>query len=181
MANAESNQPASPGSASYLFLRHPTEVDRLDLQHFALLEGLGTNYLAPVSEPAVILDVGSGTGRWAAELCLDFPAALVIALDLQPSGSQPPPNYRSVRSNVLDGLPFADGTFDSVHQRLLGPGLPLKSRSSVVQDLVRVTRPGGRVEIVEGRFDLEPAGLATARSSDSPGVWPAPWASTRPG
>jgi hypothetical protein len=63
MANAESNQPASPGSASYLFLRHPTEVDRLDLQHFALLEGLGTNYLAPVSEPAVILDVGSGTGR----------------------------------------------------------------------------------------------------------------------
>jgi SAM-dependent methyltransferase len=163
MANAESNQTTPQGSASYIFPSDPAEVDRLDLQHFALREGLGGNHLAPLSTPARILDVGSGTGRWAAELCLEHPETLVVALDLRRSDPQPPPNFRFVHSNVLDGLPFADDTFDFVHQRLLGPGLPLKSWSSVVADLLRVARPGGWVEIAEGRFDLEPAGPATDR------------------
>ena len=163
MAGGEQHDLAFRKNTSYIFPRHPNEVDRLDLQHFALREAAGVNFLAPVWRPALILDVGSGTGRWAAELCADFPEALVIALDLQASKVHPLPNYRFVRGNVLDGLPFGGDTFDFVHQRLLGPGLPLKSWGAVVQDLVRVSRPNGWVELVEGRFDLEPAGAATAR------------------
>jgi SAM-dependent methyltransferase len=163
MAGGEQHDPVSRRDSSYIFPRHPNEVDRLDLQHFALQEAAGANYLAPVLSPALILDVGSGTGRWAAELCVDFPEAMVVALDLQASKPHALPNYRFVRSNVLEGLPFASDSFDFVHQRLLGTGLPLKSWAAVVRDLVRVSRPNGWVELVEGRFDLQPAGAATAR------------------
>ena len=38
----------STGGDAYLFPRHPSEVDRLDVQHYALREALGANYLAPV-------------------------------------------------------------------------------------------------------------------------------------
>jgi SAM-dependent methyltransferase len=162
MASGEPRGLTSRSDASYIFPRHATEVDRLDLQHFALREAIGSNHLAAISTPALILDVGSGTGRWAAEMAVDFPGALVVALDLRASRPHQVPNYRFVRSNVLDGLPFAGDTFDFVHQRLLGPGLPLKSWAGVVQDLVRVSRPEGCLELVEGQFDLEPAGPATA-------------------
>src|SRR4030081_2139569 len=107
---------------AYIFPRHPSEVDRLDLQHFALRETLSRNYLAPISGRPAVLDVGGGTGQWAAEVCEDFPDALVVGLDLHSSKAHNLPNYAFVKSNVLDGLPFADGRFDFVHQRLLGPG-----------------------------------------------------------
>jgi SAM-dependent methyltransferase len=166
MAGGEPRGPVSRREGSYIFPRHPAEVDRLDLQHFALREVLGGNHLAPISRPARILDVGSGTGRWAAELSMDFPDALVVALDLQPSQPIPLPNYRFLRGNVLHGLPFAGDSFDFVHQRLLGPGLPLKSWAAVVQEEVRVTKANGWVQLVEGRFSMEPAGPATARLFD---------------
>jgi SAM-dependent methyltransferase len=155
-----------PGGDAYIFPRHPSEIDRLDLQHFALREALRRNYLPPISTPAAVLDVGCGTGQWAAEVCEEFPDALVVGLDLQSSKSHHLPNYAFVKSNVLDGLPFADDRFDFVHQRLLGPGVPLKSWSAVVSELVRVARPAGWIELVEGRFSLEPAGPATARLFD---------------
>lgn len=158
----EQQELASPRNASYIFPRHPTEVDRLDLQHFALREAVGASYMAPLLNPALILDIGSGTGRWALDLCAEFPEALVVALDLQAATQHTVPNYRFVRGDVLQGLPFADDTFDFVHQRLLGTGLPLKAWAAEVRELVRVSRPDGWVELVEGRFQLEPAGEATA-------------------
>src|SRR5215469_10995906 len=144
--------------------RHPSEVDRLDLQHYALREALGANYLAPVSSAASVLDVGSGTGQWGFEVCGQFPEAMVVGLDLAAGKPGPPPGYRLVRSDLLAGLPFKDGRFDFVHQRLLFLAVPESSWSGVVADLVRVTRPGGWVELVEPPvFGLEGAGPAIQR------------------
>ncbi|HZV50718.1 MAG TPA: class I SAM-dependent methyltransferase [Candidatus Dormibacteraeota bacterium] len=151
----------APEGDRYLFPREPRELDRLDVQHYALREALGANYLAPLRHPASILDVGSGTGRWACDLCGEFPGALVVGFDLVPGRGDRPVNYRFVRGNVLHGLPFLEGSFDFVHQRLLAAsGIPLTSWSGVVGELVRVTRPGGWVELVEVDPWLEPAGPA---------------------
>ena len=55
-------------------------------------------YFAPLSHdnpPRKILDVGTGTGRWAIEMADEFPQAQVIGTDLSPI--QPtivPPNVR---------------------------------------------------------------------------------------
>jgi hypothetical protein len=78
----------------------------------------------------------------------------------------PPPRYGYVRGNVLHGLPFADDQFDFVHQRFLVTGLPLASWPSVVGDLVRVTRPGGWVEVVEVPWECVRPGPAVQRFLD---------------
>ncbi|MGH7911676.1 MAG: class I SAM-dependent methyltransferase [Candidatus Dormibacteraceae bacterium] len=157
-------RPEATDADSYLFPRQPKEVNRLDLQHFALREALGANYLAPVHRPRAILDAGTGTGRWAFDLCQLFPHALVAGLD---TGSAPkeetPPGFRFLRADIAEGLPFAGASFDFVHQRLLRAGIPLDAWPRVVEDLVRVTRPGGVVELVEIRNGVRPSGPATRR------------------
>jgi SAM-dependent methyltransferase len=74
-----------------------------------------------------------------------------------------PPTCVFVRANVLEGLPFPDGQFTYTHQRLLVAAIPARSWPGVVQELVRVTRPGGWIELLELSDVIQPAGPATRR------------------
>lgn len=150
-------------TAHYLFPRHPAEMDRLDVQHYALREFLGGNYRAPIEAPRRILDAGCGTGQWAFELCAEFPEAHVVGFDLVPGKENRPPRYAYVKGNLLQGLPFRDGSFDFVHQRFLVVGVPLARWQEEVADLARTVAPGGWIELVEVRLAIEPAGPASAR------------------
>jgi SAM-dependent methyltransferase len=163
LVTAMEEQPTSD-SEHYLFPRHRAEIDRLDVQHYALREALKGNYVAPLEDPAWVLDVGSGTGQWAFDVAERFPKALVIGLDLVASKPNRPPRYRWVRGNLLQGLPFGQDRFDFVHQRLLLAGVPLASWRPVVEELARVARPGGWVELVEPMmFNVDRPGPVTER------------------
>lgn len=143
----------------YALPRDAEEMNRLDFQHYVLRQAFNGNFLAPVVNPAAILDVGTGTGRWAREVATVFPSANVLGLDLnappvdehaEAGGEEMrPPNYGFVPGNILEGLPFADASFDFVHMRLLVLALPHDRWPFVVNELIRVTRPGGWVESVE--------------------------------
>jgi ubiquinone/menaquinone biosynthesis C-methylase UbiE len=143
----------------YALPRDFEEMSRLDFQHFVLRQAFKGNFLAPVENPRAILDVGTGTGRWAREVATVFPSANVIGLDLNAppvdekarAGEEEalPRNYAFVSGNILEGLPFADASFDFVHMRLLILALPHDRWPFVVSELIRVTRPGGWVESVE--------------------------------
>ena len=129
------------------------EYQRLDHLHFLLqqvLPKIDTGVFAP---PGSILDVGCGTSRWAIEMARIFPTASVTGLDIvEPapaSRGAPHRIYQFIHSNVLDGLPFADASFDLTHMRMLFLAIPANVWPSTVAELVRVTRPGGRIEIVE--------------------------------
>lgn len=146
-------------------LPHDTnEINRLDFQHFMLRYALQRNYIAPVTDPKSILDVGCGTGRWAHEMATAFPRAKVFGLDVtaghENGQSTVPTNYRFVVGNVLEELPFPDTTFDFVHQRFLHMALPADRWSGAVQELVRVTRSEGWVELVESDLIIHNAGSA---------------------
>ena len=154
---------ATSENVRYLLPRHPGEIDRLDIQHYALRETMGANFLAPVDSPQRLLDVGCGTGQWGFEACLQFPDALVVGLDLVAGKPNRPSRYHWVKANLLQGLPFVQDQFDFVHQRLLVTGVPVASWPPVVAEFVRVTRPGGWVELVEPPLALEEAGPATER------------------
>lgn len=141
--------------APYSLPKDDQEISRLDFQHYMLRYALRGNYAAPVHHPSSVLDVGCGTGRWAVEMATHFPGARVVGLDLveppaQSTAEPWPANFAFVRGNVLEGLPFPDADFDLVHQRLLVAALPAARWQGVVSEVVRVTRPGGWVELVEG-------------------------------
>ncbi|WP_081838347.1 class I SAM-dependent methyltransferase [Thermogemmatispora carboxidivorans] len=148
----------------YLLPKDLVEANRLDFQHFYLKHVLKSNYLAPLDKERVraILDVGSGTGRWVIEMARAFPQARVYGIDLEWStpSQKLPPNVSFLQGNVLQGLPFPAHTFDYVHQRLLAMGIPAKSWPFLLQELQRVTAPGGWIELFEGGDTFVNAGPA---------------------
>ncbi len=152
-----------PG-VTYVLPKDLPEGHRLDFQHHLLRAVLGATYVAPLpKEVTHILDVATGTGRWAIEMANAFPTAWVVGLDLEappPPVTRLPPNYQFVEGNLFAGLPFPDHTFDFVHQRFLVLALPAKQWPFVIGELVRVTRPGGWVELVEGGGGFHQTGPA---------------------
>ena len=143
----------------YMLPKDLEESNRLELQHHMLKLLLRGNYLAPLRQPASILDVGCGTGRWGAEMAQQFPQANVIGLDIQPPAAsstavtmgkrEAPDNYIFVEGDVTKGLPFADASFDFVHMRLVVLALPKTAWMPAITELKRVTRPGGWIELVD--------------------------------
>ena len=142
----------------YNLPRDLEEMNRLDFQHYLFRSALRGNFAAPLHYPRAVLDVGAGTGRWAREMAQLFPQARVIALDVNqpPADTTPgatpepiPSNYIFQPGNVLEGLSFPDGSFDFTHMRLLVSAIPHDRWPMVIQELARVTAPGGWVESVE--------------------------------
>jgi SAM-dependent methyltransferase len=134
------------------------EINRLDFQHYMLRYALRGLYAAPLQYLGSVLDVGTGTGRWAMEMAQLFPGAAVCGVDVNPPpvDEQPgrgvdvrPANFTFVPGNVLEGLPFAEGMFDYTHMRLLFTAIPGDRWPRAVSELARVTRVDGWVESVE--------------------------------
>jgi SAM-dependent methyltransferase len=157
---------------AYLPPKDALEGDRLNLQHRILQDALQGNFAVPLEQGvANILDVGSGTGIWGEEMALDFPGARIVNVDVDPfvptvlarERTVRPPNFHFVQSNILQGLPFPDGVFDFTHQRMLVGAIPIPEWSNVVRELIRVTRPGGWIELLEVGNTFNNAGPATIR------------------
>lgn len=71
---------------SYIMPNDESELDRLDLSHQMFKITMGDKlYLAPIDNPARILDVGTGTGIWAIEMGDDFPDSEILGTDLSPT------------------------------------------------------------------------------------------------
>ena len=62
-----------------------TEMQRLNIIHWAMRELWQTSVRVPLAHPAVkILDVGCGSGIWSKEIAEVLPRAQVIGVDLSP-------------------------------------------------------------------------------------------------
>lgn len=145
----------------YMLPKDMGEVSRLDFQHYLQRHIFQGNYLAPLQDLRTILDVGSGTGRWCVEMATTFPNARVVGCDIADTPvdqMQVAPNCQFVMGNVLQGLPFPTGSFDFVHQRALVMAIPTRAWRQDVQELVRLTRAGGWVEMAEGTGVLHQGG-----------------------
>ena len=138
---------------SYLLPKDDIETNRLDFQHHALQRVLGANYKAPIDPDFLrsILDVGTGTGQWVMDLAREYPHSRVVGIDIEapPAKETTPLNCVFYEGDILKGLPFPNFTFDYVHQRLLVDAIPAIKWPFVISELVRVTRPGGWVELLE--------------------------------
>ncbi|CAI2178760.1 19507_t:CDS:2 [Funneliformis geosporum] len=143
-------------SSKYPLPNDDEECDRLHMQHFLMRYAWQGNFASPIKhilngENSKILDVGCGAGSWSFEMASNYPNSNVTGVDISPV--QPlevkPKNVTFIQANILDGLKFADETFDFIFQRFLVGGIPKDKWSSVIEELTRMLKPGGYLELME--------------------------------
>ncbi|KAI0260241.1 S-adenosyl-L-methionine-dependent methyltransferase [Gloeopeniophorella convolvens] len=120
---------------------------RLDEQHAGIVDYLGGLILAPITNPKSILELGSGTGMWAAEVATQYPDAEIVAVDLTSPLTSLPPNVTFKTLDIMGPLPFERESFDVIHSRLLLVHLP-----NVAEQLPRIIsllKPGGWLLVEE--------------------------------
>jgi SAM-dependent methyltransferase len=102
------------------------EMSRLDLQHIIWSLCLkGQLHIAPLQAANVerVLDVGTGTGKWAIEFADANPKVSVVGTDLSPiQPPSAPPNCSFVVENVEKDWVFSE-PFDYIHGRMLMLGI----------------------------------------------------------
>ncbi|KAI8807529.1 S-adenosyl-L-methionine-dependent methyltransferase [Cladochytrium replicatum] len=103
---------------------------------------------------AKVLDVGCGSGLWLCEMSREFRAGEYHGVDIRVNPwaetfQRASGNFTISIGNVLEKLPFDDNTFDYVHQRYLWFNIPKVKWPQVVAELVRVTKPGGYIDVLE--------------------------------
>ncbi|KAF8813307.1 S-adenosyl-L-methionine-dependent methyltransferase [Phlegmacium glaucopus] len=108
--------------------------------------------------PALILDLGCGSGLWAVDAAKQWKNSTIIGFDIakiQPRlssiGHVSPLSHRInwVHGNLFDGLPFPPNHFDFVRMVGMGLAIPEDEWQSVLEDVYRVLKPGAVLEIIE--------------------------------
>lgn len=119
-----------------------------DLAHAMYNLTIDALHLAPLEDPAEILDIGTGTGIWAIETADKYPQAQVTGTDLSPI--QPdlvPPNCVFEVDDATLEWTWDDDHFDFIHIREMFGSV--SNWDSFSREAFRCTKPGGYVEIVE--------------------------------
>ncbi|CAG8587405.1 18475_t:CDS:2 [Dentiscutata erythropus] len=115
------------------------EADRLHLQHYLQKNIWQNNFFAPVGH------------------LLEQEDTKVLDVG----------NTEIIKGNVLERLPFDDNTFDYVFQRTLYVGIPENKWPSVINELIRVLKPDGYLELLESDFKPNNMGPATTKITDA--------------
>ncbi|KAG0198286.1 hypothetical protein BGX28_008264 [Mortierella sp. GBA30] len=139
--------------AAYILPNDIDEMDRLHLQHYVVRHAFGGNTRAKFDGKIHkdVLDVGCGPGTWILEMSTEYTETNFTGIDISavwPTEIRPR-NCRFQVVNVVQGLPFEDDTFDFVYQRFLIMGYQANDWPFIIQELVRVTKPGGIIELTE--------------------------------
>ncbi|CAG8553038.1 16103_t:CDS:2, partial [Dentiscutata erythropus] len=152
--------------AIYVLPNDEEESDRLHLQHFLIRYIWQSNFSAPIEHilsksRSKILDVGCGAASWSFDMATTYPSTDIVGIDISPH--QPthikPSNFKFIKANVLERLPFDDNTFDFIFQRFMVSAIPEQKWPDVINELVRVLKPGGYLELCEfsRMLDVGPA------------------------
>ncbi len=104
-----------------------------------------------------ILDVACGPAGWALDFAYAHSQIHITGVDI----SKKMINYANVRKlpnttfhvmNVLHGLDFPDASFDLVNARLIFSFMPPTAWPALIQECLRVTRPGGLIRLTEWEY-----------------------------
>ncbi|KAJ3285771.1 hypothetical protein HDU79_007083 [Rhizoclosmatium sp. JEL0117] len=161
-------RPADPEVAKHYFpvtsVNYPrtfeddVALSRTQKQHVLLRVAFGHDVVAPAAREIVlnpdakVLEVGVSDGYWIDSLYTEGGAkAEFYGVDNNAKAFEKgtKAGAKLQVADVVKGLPYEDNTFDYVHQRILISGIKVDEWPGVVAELVRVTKPGGWIELVE--------------------------------
>ncbi|CAJ0868002.1 9730_t:CDS:2 [Entrophospora sp. SA101] len=153
-------------TASYCLPNDKQEIERLTLEHIIYRFIWHGNFSSPVddvlkssfakNDKAKVLDIGCGSGNWLLEMAEEYPNANFVGIDISPIfpneyDSNKPTNVAFLKFDALSesGLPFPDDTFDFVYQKFMGLFINEKKWMKHIEELIRITKPGGWIEIMD--------------------------------
>lgn len=141
---------AERGNAQYWASNDDKASEALDvIHHTSTLILDGKLFLAPVTKPSKVLDIGTGTGIWAMDFGDEFPEAEVVGTDISPI--QPtwvPPNVKFEIDDFTQDWTFPENSADFVHMRFLYGSVP--DWDQLYEKAFKVVKPGGWLESHEG-------------------------------
>lgn len=110
-----------------------------------------------------VLDIACGPGGWMLGLAEAFPDMQVTGLDI----SQEMIDYARVRArasqlenahfqvgSAIEPLTFPDASFDLINARQIEGVIPTASWPSLLQEMARITRPGGIIRLTGNEWGI---------------------------
>ncbi len=137
-----------------------TEMARLLLQDRLISQNMGSLLPEGVNLEEVhdILDMACGPGGWVLDVAFDYPRIQVTGVDISQrmisyarslAGAQGLDNASFRTMNILKPLDFAERSFDLVNGRLLMSFMPKTAWPGLLQECMRILRPGGILCLTE--------------------------------
>jgi ubiquinone/menaquinone biosynthesis C-methylase UbiE len=131
-------------------------MDRL--KTYLLNNVFQSNFSSPVKEilkigGTEVLDLGCGPGAWLLDMAETFPKSNFTGVDLTNTligNDDMSKNIKFIKGNVLDGLPFKNSTFDYIFIRNLSYGFSEQDWKFMINEIIRITKPGGWIEVNNG-------------------------------
>lgn len=138
--------------SNYYPLPHANDGDefRLNLQHEIFRQTLDGRLLnAPVAEPVGrVLDIGAGSGVWAAEFATEHPTAEVVGMDHFIPTVAAPSNCRFlIQDAEKDWEEIGDLKFDVIHTRMVL--FHVKDVRGLLRRCYEHLKPGGYIDLQE--------------------------------
>jgi ubiquinone/menaquinone biosynthesis C-methylase UbiE len=155
-----SDDSVSSENTYILDAENSAEMARLMQQDRMITEGMGGLFPErdDVSTMHDILDVACGPGGWVLDVAYAYPEARVVGIDisrtmidyaLARAQSQDLGNAHFLLMDALKPLDFPDASFDLVNARFLVGFLSEVMWPKLLQEYVRITRPGGVIRLTE--------------------------------
>ncbi|CAB4414372.1 unnamed protein product [Rhizophagus irregularis] len=141
------------------------DIDRLHMFHFFQRYLFQSNYSSPIEERLTqgkckVLNIGCGPGTWLLDLANQYEKSIFYGLDsnsVYPNEIKPS-NLNFITANMFDGLPFPDNEFDFIRQDPMSFMIKADQWDFIISEMIRVTKPGGYIEILDIYFTHKGAG-----------------------
>jgi ubiquinone/menaquinone biosynthesis C-methylase UbiE len=147
------------------------EMARLSVQGRVLTSVMGSLFPASIDPASLhnILDLACGPGEWVFAVAEAYPHIQVTGIDIDPlmisyasylAVEKKLANAHFQRGNIMQALPFASAQFDFVNARLLFPFMLPEKWGELMQECLRVLRPGGFIRLVDTEVFLSNSAAA---------------------
>ncbi|GBB84808.1 hypothetical protein RclHR1_11390002 [Rhizophagus clarus] len=154
----ESEQEKQEKLLDYYLSTDSGSIDRLHMYHFLRGYIFQSNFSSPIEDKLIkggckVLDIGCGPGTWLLDLSNKYENSHFFGVDIKPVFPQEikPNNLEFFEADVINGLSFQDNEFDFTHAELMSLMFMPDQWDFVLSELIRVTKPGGYIEVADRR------------------------------